>query len=71
MTHKHDQKTGLFASFEGLLSGRKPIPPPSSIAKENSRPSAATIMFDAGNKHGFGAGENDWLGAEAYVDALR
>jgi len=63
MTHKNNQKTSRFSNFGSLLTGRKIIPSPPSIVEKTHRHAAATI--------GFGAGENDWLGAEAYVDSLR
>ena len=71
MTSKNPQKTGRFANCGVFLTGRKIIPPPPSIVKEARCHSAAAIGFDADSTHGFGARENDWLGAEAYIDPLR
>jgi len=71
VTTGNNQKTGHFANCGVLLTGRKSIPPPPSIVDETRRDSAAAIGLDAGGNYGFGAGENDWLGAEAYVDPLR
>ena len=71
MPNKSNQKTSLFANYGVLLTGRKSISPPPSIIEESRRHSAAATGLDAGANHGFGAGENDWLGAEAYVDSLR
>jgi hypothetical protein len=70
VANKNNQKTSRFASCGVFMTGRKIIPPP-SIAVETHQHSAAAIGFDTGAKHGFGAGENDWLGAEAYVDSMR
>jgi hypothetical protein len=71
MPNKNNQKISRIASYGVLLTGRKSIPPPPSIIEETRRHSAAATGFDAGANHRFGAGENDWLGAEAYVDPLR
>ncbi|HUX63191.1 hypothetical protein [Sulfuricella sp.] len=71
MPNKNNQKTSRFANCGALLTGRKIIPPPPSIVEETRRHAATTIGLDAGANHGFGAGENDWLGAEAYVYPLR
>lgn len=70
MTNNNHQKTSRFANWGVLLTGRKIIPPPPSIVEETRRHSTAAIGLDADANHGFGAGENDWLGAEAYVDSL-
>lgn len=70
MTSKNIRKPSLFASYCVFLTGRKSIPPPRSIFEEAHRHSTATTGFNTGTSHGFGAGENDWLGAEAYVDPL-
>ena len=64
----NNQQTSRFANCGVLLTGSKTIPPP-SIATETRRHSAAAIEFAKANP-GFGAEENDWLGAEAYVDPL-
>lgn len=71
MTNKNNRKTSRFANCGVFLTGRKIIPPPPSIVDEAGPLAAAAIKFDAGANHGFGAEENDWLGAEAYVDPLR
>ena len=71
VTYKNGQKTSRFANYGVLLNSKKIIPPPPPIAEETHRHSAAATGVDAGTNHGFGAGENDWLGAEAYVDRLR
>lgn len=63
MTNKNNQNTSRFANWGILLTSRKIIPPLPSIVEKTHRHAAATI--------GFGAGENDWMGAEAYVDSLR
>ena len=56
-------KNNRFANYGAFLIDRKIIPPPPSIVEETHQHSAEAI--------GFGAGENDWLGAEAYVFPLR
>lgn len=71
MPNKNSQKTSRFANYGILLAGRKTLRPPSSIVEEKRRRFDAPIGFDAGKSRGFGAGENDWLGAEAYVDPVR
>jgi hypothetical protein len=71
VTSKNPHKTSRFTNCGVFLTGRKVIPPSPFIAEETRRHSAAAIGFNAGASHGFGAGENDWLGAEAYVDPLR
>lgn len=71
MTNKNNQKARHFAKSGIFLTGRKIIPPLPSIVKETYRHSGVAIEFDAGANHGFGTGENDWLGAEAYVDPPR
>lgn len=70
MTSRNIPKTSRLASWGVLLTGRKSIPPPSSV-DETRRHSAITIALHADANHRFGAGENDWLGAEAYIDPLR
>lgn len=67
----NNQKTSRFANYGFFPTGRKSITPPPSIVEQTCHHSAAAIGFDAGKNPGFGAGENDWLGAEAYVDPLR
>lgn len=71
VTSKNSRKTSRFANCGVLLTGGKIIPPPPSFVEETRRHSAAAIGFGTGADHGFGVGENDWLGAEAYVDPLR
>lgn len=70
MTRNDNLKVSRFANCMALLTGNKTILLPSSIAEETRHHSAAAIGFDAGANHGFGAEENDWLGAEAYIDSL-
>jgi len=65
------RKTSRFANCGIFLSGRKIIPPPPSIAENTRHYSDLVVGLDAGANHGFGAGENDWLGAEAYIDSVR
>jgi hypothetical protein len=70
VANKNSQKPpSRFPSCGVLLTGRKIIPPPSIVA-ETCCHSAAGIGFDTGANRGFGAEENDWLGAEAYIDPL-
>ena len=71
MSNTNNQKTSRFANYGFFLTDRKSIPPPPSIIEEMSHHAAAAIGLGAGTNPGFGAGENDWLGAEAYVDPLR
>ena len=71
VTYKNNQKSSLFANGGVLLNGKKIIPPLPPIVEETRRHPAAATGLDAGANHGFGAEENDWLGAEAYVDPLR
>jgi len=66
-----NKKTRRFANCAIFLPGRKSIPPLPPIVEETLRHSAIAIWSNAGANHGFGAGENDWLGAEAYVDPPR
>lgn len=63
-------KTRRFANFGAFLTGRKSFPPPPSIVEKTRSHAGATLGLDAGASYGFGAGENDWLGAEAYVTSL-
>ena len=71
MANKNNQKTtSRFSNCGVLLNGKKIILPPSLVV-EIRRHSAVEIGFDTGANRGFGAGENDWLGAEAYVAPLR
>lgn len=67
MIRKDNQEKSRFANCGILLTGRKGIPPPQFIAE--GRPAA--IVPEPMDNIGFGTGENDWLGAEAYVDSLR
>jgi hypothetical protein len=69
---KNNQNTSSrFSDCGVLLTPSKAIPPPPSIAVETGRPSGAAIGLDTGASHGFGTEENDWLGAEAYIDPVR
>lgn len=62
-------KTNRFANLGGFFTGRKSVPPlPTHV--EKTRTHAASVWSGAGANRGFGAGENDWLGAEAYVNSL-
>jgi hypothetical protein len=70
MISKNNQKTSRLASWGILLTGRMSIPPP-AIVDETRHHSAISIGRHTGTNHGFGAEENDWLGAEAYVEPLR
>lgn len=71
MASKDNPKNSRFANCVVFLTGRKGISQPTSIAEETRHNSAENIWPEPGANHGFGAGENDWLGAEAYVDSLR
>ena len=68
---KDNQKNSPFANCVVFLTGRKGFSQPTSIAGETLHNSAENIWPEPGAKHGFGAVENDWLGAEAYIDSLR
>jgi hypothetical protein len=68
---RNDQNTtSRFSDCGVLLTTRKAIPTP-PIAAETRRTSGMATGLDTGASHGFGAGENDWLGAEAYIDPPR
>jgi len=71
VTHKNNQKASLFSRCGALLPDRISISSPSSIVEDTRRQTTARGAFDSGKKHGFGTEENDWMGAEAYVDTLR
>jgi len=66
---KSEQISSYFANYGVLLGGRKAFSPPPAGVAGAGRP--ASIGFNSGANHGFGAGENDWLGAEAYIAPLR
>lgn len=69
MNRKNNQKINRFANFGGFFTDRKSAPsPPTHV--EKTRTHAASVWSGAGANRGFGAGENDWLGAEAYVNSL-
>lgn len=70
VTSKDNQKNSRFANCVVFLTGIKGFSQPTSIAEEPRHNLAENIWPEPGTHHGFGAGENDWLGAEAYINSL-
>ncbi len=64
-------RQNLLANCKGLLAWRRPhsMAAPANLPGDASRP-AGTAAIRTGTNSGFGAREDDWLGAEAYIEPM-